>query len=358
MTDKRRQIDELRQETAKIDAQLLSALEKRARISRQIGELRKDDPTQLALTDLRTFHALVARASGEMPSEDLRGIFREIFASCLALELPVKITYVGPAGGAAHVAARTRFGTNAEFVPKESVAAALEAVANHRAEFAVVPLETKVDGPVQSTILALTATDLKIVAAIESSSTLHLMNRTGNPADIEKIYATASDHTLCQNFLAAHPSRVSVLDVKSPHFACQVALEDHGAAALTSEEFGTTLGLNVARRNVDEGSDLIRYAIVGARPTGRTGDDITAFAFSVQDAPGALLDVLRQFSERGINLIKIQSHPAPGTTWSYVFFIEITGHATDRSLVTAFEEVKRVSRSFKVLGSYPAEGRG
>ena len=106
MTDKRRQIDELRQETAKIDAQLLSALEKRARISRQIGELRKDDPTQLALTDLRTFHALVARASGEMPSEDLRGIFREIFASCLALELPVKITYVGPAGGAAHTSRR------------------------------------------------------------------------------------------------------------------------------------------------------------------------------------------------------------------------------------------------------------
>jgi chorismate mutase / prephenate dehydratase len=357
MTDKRREIDELRQETAKLDAQLLTALEKRARISRQIGELRKHEPTQLPLNDRRTFHALVARASGEMPAEDLRAIFREIFASCLALELPVKIAYVGPEGGAAHVAARTRFGTNAEFVPKESVAAALETVAGHRAEFAVVALETKVDGPVQSTILALTATDLKIVAAIESSSTLHLMNRTGNLADIEKIYATAGDHTFCQKFLAAHPHRVSVLDVKSPFFACQVALEDHGAAALASEEFGVSLGLSVARRNIDEGSDLIRYAIVGARPTGRSGDDVTAFAFSLQDSPGALLDVLRQFSERGINLIKIQSHPAPGTTWSYVFFVEVTGHATDRTLVTAFEEVKRVSRSFKVLGSYPAEGR-
>ena len=357
MTDKRREIDELRLETAKIDAQLLSALEKRARLSRQIGELRKDEPTQLPLNDLSTFHALVARASGEMPSEDLRAIFREIFAGCLALELPVKIAYVGPEGGAGHVAARARFGTSAELVSKESVTAALQAVANHRAEFAVVPLETKVDGPVQSTILALTVTDLKIVAAIESSSTLHLMNRTGNVADIEKIYATAPDHTTCEKFLAAHPNRVSLLDVKSPHFACQVALEDHGAAALVSEEFGKPLGLHVARRNVDEGSDLIRYAIVGIRPTGRTGDDVTAFAFGVQDAPGALLDVLRQFSERGINLIKIQSHPAPGTTWSYVFFVEVTGHATDRSLVTAFEEVKRVSRSFKVLGSYPAEGR-
>lgn len=78
--------------------------------------------------------------------------------------------------------------------------------------------------------------------------------------------------------------------------------------------------------------------------------------FSLADSPGALLDVLRQFAERGINLTKIQSRPVASESWSYLFFIEVVGHATDRQLVSAFEEVKRLTKFFRVLGSYPARG--
>jgi chorismate mutase/prephenate dehydratase len=87
----------------------------------------------------------------------------------------------------------------------------------------------------------------------------------------------------------------------------------------------------------------------------------------VQDAPGSLLDVLKVFAERGINLTNILSHPvAPGSTagdrtqtlttgenWNYLFYVETAGHFTDRPLVMAFEEMKRITRFFKVLGSYP-----
>ena len=74
----------------------------------------------------------------------------------------------------------------------------------------------------------------------------------------------------------------------------------------------------------------------------------------MQDAPGSLLDVLRVFAERGIRLTNIQSHPAEGASWSYLFYVEAAGHFTDRALVTAFEEIKRMTRMFKLLGSYPA----
>jgi len=195
---------------------------------------------------------------------------------------------------------------------------------------------------------------------MEESWNLHLVNRTGNSADIEKVYATAADRALCTQFLQSLGPRVAVLDVKSPLVACQIAVEDHGAAALTTDVFGATLGLEVARRNVLDGGDhKVRYAIVGHRPSSRTGSDLTSFVFSVSDGPGALLDVLKQFAERGINLDKIHSRPAEesrgdGEGWGYLFFVEVHGHATDRNIVTAFEEVKRLTKFFKVLGSYPA----
>ena len=355
MAEGKRELDELRQEIAKLDAQLLVALEKRAKNARRLGELRRDQTASLPLTDHAALRALVARSTGDMPQEALRDIFREIFAACLALELPVKVSYVGPEGGAGHAAARGRFGRTSNLLAADDTAAALDEVTRRRAEFAVVPFETATEGPVQSTILALMASELRIAEVLDATFDLHLMNRTGNFGDIEKIYATPADHALCQRFLAGLSPRPSVLDMKTPLLACQLAVEDHGAAAIASETFGGQLGLEVARRNVlDAGGDRVRYAVVGARPSSRTGDDVSSVVFSVQDAPGSLLDVLKVFSERGINLTNILSHPVQGETWNYLFYVETAGHFTDRPLVMAFEELKRITRFFKVLGSYPA----
>ena len=356
MSDHKREIEELRAELVRIDGQILSALEKRAKAARHARELRTG-PAQLPLTDKAQLATLVARASGDMPPEDLRAIFQQIYASCLALELPVKVAYIGPEGGFAHAAARAKFGASALLHPMESIAATLEEVASQRAEFAVLPVETTTEGPVQSTIFALVATDLKIVAEIETVSDLCLMNRTGNENDVEKVYATAADHARAQANLSALARKPSVYDVKTPLMAVKLAAEDHGAAALCTDGFGADLGLEIARRGmVEEGAERVRYAIVGARPSSRTGDDATACVFSVNDAPGALLDVLKLFAERGINLRKIQSRPShgPHEEWTYLFFVEVSGHTTDRPLVSAFEDVRHKTRFFKVLGSYPS----
>jgi chorismate mutase/prephenate dehydratase len=351
MSDTKRELEELRQSLTKIDLQLLSDIEKRARLSKRAGELRGPEPGQLPPVETM-LDAILSRATGELPPESLRAIFRELFATCLSLEAPVSIAAVGSEGSAAYVAARHRFGTAATIAAQETAAAALAEVAGRRAEYAVLPLEGKLEGPVQTTIEALMASELRIVAVVEIQATTHLMNRSGNLADIEKVCATVQDQTRAERFLSTHPSSVTLLDVKSPLLACQLALE-HNVAALVTEEFGITMGLKVARRNpyVED----MRYAVVGGRPSSRTGHDITALAFSVKDTPGALLEVLRQLSERGINMLTLQSHPAPGDGWTYVFFVEVDGHMTDRGLVTAFEEVKRLSRFFKVFGSYPAE---
>ena len=63
--------------------------------------------------------------------------------------------------------------------------------------------------------------------------------------------------------------------------------------------------------------------------------------------------MLKHFAERGVNLRKIQSRPSEGDNWEYLFVIEVTGHVTDRAVVTALEGVKKQTRTLKVLGSYP-----
>jgi chorismate mutase/prephenate dehydratase len=353
MSDKRREVADLRGEIGKIDTQLLASLERRAKLSKRIGELQKSMTVPPALPDRGQIEALVGQATGDIPVAALREIFREIYATCFALESPVVISYAGLDGGFAHAAARSRFGVAAEYLGTESVALAIQEVARQRANYAVVPFETRHDGIVQSTIAALTDSDAKIVAAFELVVNLQLASKAASMEEIDKVYAIAKDRAHCAKFLASEMPGAQVLDVKSPLGACQLAAGDPRAAVLVHEGFTAEFQLEVIKRNVrDDGDERVRYAIIGNRPSSRTGNDFTGIVLAVSDEPGSLHALLKQFAERGVNLTKIQSRPIQDEDWQYHMFIEIQGHPTDRAVVGALEDVRRQAKFFKVLGSY------
>ena len=178
-------------------------------------------------------------------------------------------------------------------------------------------------------------------------------SRASSLGEIEKVYAVAKDRAHCARFFATEMPGAQVLDVKTPLGACQLAAGDPRAAALVHEGFTAEFALETIERNVrDDGDERVRWAIVGTRPSSRTGNDLTGLVVAVNDSPGALHALLHQFAERGVNLTRIQSRPTPGHTWEYVFFIEVQGHATDRPIIGALEEVRKLSKFFKVLGSY------
>jgi chorismate mutase/prephenate dehydratase len=351
-----REVEELRQEIARLDGRLVAVLDERARLARQIRELRRSQAPAIPVGDHAVIRELVQRSSGDMPKDALLDVLRAVFAAGLSLELPVKVAFVGPEGGAGHAAARGRFGQgDSTLVPAETAANALEEVSRKRAEFAVVPFETSTEGPLQSTIQALMTHDLRVAEVLDDDFALHLASRTGTLADVTKIYGTAADHAQCRHFIERLAPRVSVAPVSSPRLACELAADEAGAGVIAVESLAVSFGLTIATRDVrDAGSPRVRYAVAGTRPSGRTADEATSFVFSVQDSPGSLLDVLRVFADREIRLTKIHSYPSDGANWTYLFYAEASGHFTDRSLVTAFEEVKKMTRSFKLLGSYPA----
>ena len=123
MTDKRREVEDLRQEISKVDAQLLA----RARAPREAVEeggrgaqvARVADLAPGARADRRDRRR---RLAADLPPEALREIFREIVATCFSLETPVMVAFCGLDGAFAHAAARSRFGVAAEYTPCDTVA--------------------------------------------------------------------------------------------------------------------------------------------------------------------------------------------------------------------------------------------
>jgi chorismate mutase/prephenate dehydratase len=363
--DQDRELAELRKELDEVDDALLASLAKRAAVSRKIGALRQQTETPRAFSPVRerqVIDRLETRGAGELPKRAIAPIFREILSACTALEAPMRVAYEGPSGSLAHEAARKRFGASAEYLPCEGPRAALQLVEREHADVAVIVLESSQEGLLQPTLDALAETDIKIVDEMETDARLHLLSVNGNLQSIEKVYAAPAERTAAARFLATNLPRAQVLDTRTPAMAAQLAAEDHGAAALGGATLAEMFGLQIARGNVaDELGEHARCAIVSNRPSTRTGHDTTALVVTLDDAPGALFRVLEPMAKRDLNLRRIQSRPRakgePSATRTYRFFLELAGHVTDRTIVTAIEETKRLVRELKILGSYPSKSR-
>ena len=64
--------------------------------------------------------------------------------------------------------------------------------------------------------------------------------------------------------------------------------------------------------------------------------------------------MLRGFSDRGINLTRIESRPIRNVLGEYRFFIEIDGDITQPRVREAMESARSHCRMFRVLGVYDA----
>ena len=353
MADERRDRSDLRDQLADIDRNILAQLDARARVSQKLGARTGGEPSA-DVGEREWLESLVRGGSGDMPAESVRTIFAQIRAAARAIEQPIAVAYVGPEGGFCHEAALAHFGASARFVPALGVTEAMEEVVRGRAGVAVFPFESSVDGLVQPSVTALAETDLVLVGERVLKASLDLMSKTPDLGAIEHVYATALGQAACQRFLDAELPRASVIDVRSPVVAAELARDEPNAAALVTERVGRAAGLDTLRGNIGDEPDLkLRYGFASSRPAMRSGNDATCLLFSVDDQPGSLFGVLRHFAERGVNLRKLQSRPVSHGDWDYVFYVELGAHATERSVTTALEAIKRSTKYLKVLGSFP-----
>jgi prephenate dehydratase len=117
-------------------------------------------------------------------------------------------------------------------------------------------------------------------------------------------------------------------------------------------------GAAVLRRGVeDEPDNVTRFVWVapeGTRASG-SGPWRTSLVFSElgEDHPGALVDALQVFSDREINLTRIESRPLRRGLGRYQFFLDIEGIAEEDPLAAAVGALRSKAETVRVLGSWP-----
>jgi prephenate dehydratase len=137
--------------------------------------------------------------------------------------------------------------------------------------------------------------------------------------------------------------------------AVEEALRVDGAAAISSRRAAEVYGAAVLAQGIEDNkTNQTRFVVIGPTDAPPTGRDKTSLAFTVaHDRPGTLVRALHEFSDRNINLTRVESRPLKVGLGQYVFLIDLQGHRTDPHVAEALKGVEAQSLFFKVFGSYP-----
>jgi len=355
MSNAKQEFERIRDAVEAADKALADALVSRAKAVTELAELRaRAEGAYFTLPrEVDVLTRFVERVEG-LPREAARAVMKEVLTACASLIAPAHVAYAGQEGGLGNLAARSHFGASAVLHSVDSPEAMLSEIERGRASYGVLPFESSNDGAVTRTLNLLARSDIKILAEIPIRRAFHLLSKSGDRAQIQKIYAATSALTACENYLARQFPHASIIDTRTHVLAAARAADDPEAAALGTELGLTGSGLQLVEKSVEDIPDLdTRYVALGNDYPPRTGRDRTAVTIALHDAPGVLIDCLRPFADRRINVYRLETRPARGWEFRYLILFEVDGHITDRQVLSAIEDLRAGGRYVKVLGSYP-----
>ena len=353
-------LDALRAQIDHLDEQLVRLLNKRAELAIRVGHAKARGGHRSAKyapeREKRIFQRLARLNGGPLRPQHVRTIFREVISSCLALEQPLRIAFLGPVGTYSQQAAADQFGSGATLLPFASIDAVFDEVERGRAEYGVVPVENSTEGVVAQTLDRFTASPLAIKAEVLLRVDHCLLAADAEPKRVRRIVSHPQSLAQCRAWLAQHFPGVPVAEVASNAEAAALAARQRGTAAIAGRRAAERYKLKVVSASIqDQPNNVTRFLVVSNDMRGRpTGDDKTSILFAVPHESGALFRVLEGFAQQRINLSTIESRPLKGRAWEYVFFIDLAGHADEPGMAKALVALKRRALFVKVLGSYPA----
>jgi len=264
------------------------------------------------------------------------------------------VAFFGLAGGWTHLAARELFGQNADYQESSTISQVFESVSTGAAQFGVVPIENSTEGGVNQTVDELLQRELSIRGEIVLEIAQCLLGQSLDLSTIERVASHPQGLAQCRRWLAEHlPHAQQIAALSTPAAARDAALDPH-LAAISSALAGELNGLRVIRAGIqDNAENATRFVVIGKSDVPRTGHDKTSLVFSTAHSRGALRQVLEIFDRAGINLSRIESRPAPGRRWQYVFLTDLEGHHEDAAISGAIRELEQHCSMVRVLGSYP-----
>lgn len=275
-----------------------------------------------------------------------------------------RVAYQGEPGAYSEEATLTIFG-GAGTVPCPTLVIAFDTLARGDADYATVPVENSQAGSINDTYDLLLKYREQFAIRAEFDLHVHhclLALPEDDPASIRE--ALSHPQALAQSI--GFLTKQGLTPVPSGDTAGSARLIRErrllGKAAVAGRRAAEFYGLRVLASNIEDNPyNFTKFLVLAPRgadqpPFSLSADGAalkTALVFATKNVPGALYAALGALAGGGLNLTKLESRPARGRPWDYVFYADVEADAHEPSCRAALDALDQQCTFLAVLGSYP-----
>ena len=352
----------LREEIDRVDDRLLEILTDRAKLSVDVGLLKRDDvgaPVYRPDREIQILQRIAGNNTGPMRADHVQSIWREILSVSRAMQRVPSVAYLGPDGTFSSLAAMALLGNAMNYVPMGNIAEVFRVVNNGECDLGLVPLENSIHGGVGQTLdLFLAHPGVFIQSECFFRVTQCLLSREEDTGAVATVYSHPQALAQCDVWLRANLPEARTVPVPGTAQAAKIAAAEPGTAAVGHLSLGERYGLNVLARGIEDLPDnRTRFVVIGRdlMPVSDPGSDtLTSVILTLPDKPGALTSVLSPMAEAGVNMKKLESRPLKSEPWKYAFFVDMECNLNAPEHAALTEVLRSRCQTFRVLGTYPA----
>ena len=283
----------------------------------------------------------------------------------------MRVAIQGSHGSFSEAAARRRW-PDLEALPCREVKDVVAAVREGRADVGCLPIENSLIGSVTTTY--------DLLHEAFGDGTLHLTHEILHPvhhtimalpgaplSGIRRVLSHPVALGQCRIWLAEHLPDAELVSAWDTAGSAEIVAQEKNPvlAAIAARPAADAHGLvPLAERIEDDPTNQTRFltftraeAADSMRTPGASRYK-TSLIVLVDHKPGMLALTLQAFGARGVNLMALQSRPERSAPWTYRFYVDVEGSATDPRVSEALEEIEALAASLIVLGSYEAWTEG
>jgi chorismate mutase/prephenate dehydratase len=351
-------LGEVRQKIDLLDAQIQALISDRAQLACKVreskGELDNAVDYYRPEREAQVLRAVRERNKGPISDAEMLRLFREIMSVCMAQQEPLKIAYLGPEGTFTQQAVHLHFGHSVQAVGVAGIDDVFMQVESMEADFGVVPVENSSQGIVSHTLDRFIDSNLKICGEIEMPIHHNLLSQSKSLADIDRVYSHQQSLSQCKIWIRQHLPAAECIAVSSNAEAARRVRNSPDAAAISSQSAADIYAVPVLFAHIEDQPDnATRFLVIGRQILKPSGDDKTSLLLAGAEGPGSLHSLLSPLAKYSLNMSRIESRPSSTAQWSYLFFIDVDGHAETEPLKSALADMQQLTSLTRVLGSYP-----
>jgi chorismate mutase/prephenate dehydratase len=351
-------LDDIRARIDELDEQIQTLLNARAAAAQEVARVKvASDPDAVFYRperEAQVLRAVKARNQGPLGDEAMARLFREIMSECLALELPLRVGFLGPEGTFTQAAALKHFGHAVGTVPMAAISDVFQEVESGNCHYGVVPVENSSEGVVSHTLDMFLNSPLQICGEVTLRIHHNLLGTSTETDKIKTVFSHQQSLAQCRAWLDRHLPTAERVPVGSNAEAARRARESVDSVAIAGTTAAEVYGLKVLVPNIeDDPGNTTRFLVVGRQAVPPSGNDKTSLLLSTRNEAGGLHRLLEPLASHGISMTRIESRPSRRGNWDYVFFVDINGHRDDPAVATALATLQAEAGMYKELGSYP-----